>query len=106
MLRFLGYQSQGDKKHQRSGSALVLINEVNLRRARIVFSHSVSASYQFIMVTLWNRADHYIFALWFLLLLSSLFISSPNLSRRRLDACHTYTHGVALVRMCEFQMQV
>jgi len=26
----------------------------------------------FIMVTLWNRADHYIFALWFLLL-SSFF---------------------------------
>jgi len=23
---------------------------------------------QFIMVALWNRADHYIFALWFLLL--------------------------------------
>jgi len=26
-----------------------------------------------IMVALWNRADHYIFALWFLLLLSSSF---------------------------------
>jgi len=26
-----------------------------------------------IMVALWNRADHYIFALWFLLLLSSFF---------------------------------
>ena len=25
--------------------------------------------------------------------------SSPNLSRRRLDACHTSTHGVALVRI-------
>jgi len=25
------------------------------------------------MVALWNRADHYIFALWFLLLLSSFF---------------------------------
>jgi len=49
------------------------------------------------MVALWNRADHYIFALWFLLLLSSFF-SSPNLSRRRLDVCHTSTHGVALVR--------
>jgi len=47
---------------------------------------------------LWDRADHYIFALWFLLLSIYLF-SSPNLSRRRLDVCHTSTHGVALVRI-------
>jgi len=39
---------------------------------------------------------HYIFALLFLL---SFFFSSPNLSRRRLDVCHTSTHGVALVRI-------
>jgi len=31
------------------------------------------------------------------------FISSPNLSGRRLDVYHTLTHGVAL---CEFRMQV
>ena len=43
------------------------------------------------MVALWNRADHYIFALW--LLLSSFFVSSPNLSRRRLDVCHTSTQS-------------
>ena len=49
-----------------------------------------------IMVALWNRADHYIFMLLFLLLLLlSSFFSSPNLSRRRLDVCHTSTHGVA-----------
>jgi len=31
---------------------------------------------------------------------SSFFLfSSPNLSRRRLDVCHTSTHGVALVRI-------
>jgi len=54
------------------------------------------------MVALWNRADHYIFTLWFLLLLSSFFFfSSPNLSRRRLDVCHTSTHGVALVRISD-----
>jgi len=51
------------------------------------------------MAALWNRAGHYIFALWFLLfsffLLLSLF-SSPNLSGRRLDIYHTSTHGVAL----------
>jgi len=52
----------------------------------------------FIMVTRWNRADHYIFILWLFLLLSSLF-SSPNLSHRILDVCHTSTHGVALVRI-------
>ena len=27
------------------------------------------------------------------------FFSSPNLSRRRLDVCHTSTHGVALVQI-------
>jgi len=27
------------------------------------------------------------------------FFSSPNLSRHRLDVCHTSTHGVALVRI-------
>ena len=54
------------------------------------------------MVALWNRADYYIFMVWFvLLLLLLLFISSPNLSRRRLDVCHTSTHGVALVRISD-----
>jgi len=28
-----------------------------------------------------------------------LLFSSPNLSGRRLDVCHSYTHGVALVRI-------
>jgi len=37
------------------------------------------------------------FPLWFVLL--SIFFSSPNLSRYRLDVCHTSTHGVALVRI-------
>ena len=45
----------------------------------------------FIMVALCNRADHYIFMLWFVLSsCSSFFFSSPNLSRRRLDVCHTW----------------
>jgi len=39
----------------------------------------------------------YIFMLF--LSFSSFFISSPNLSSRRLDVCHTSTHGVALVRI-------
>jgi len=37
----------------------------------------------------------YIFILWFVRL--SFFFSSPNLSGRRLNVCHTSTHGVALV---------
>jgi len=48
------------------------------------------------MVALWNRADHYIFALWFL---SSFFLSSPNLSGHRLDVYDSSTHDVALVRI-------
>jgi len=54
----------------------------------------------FFMVALCNRADHYIFALWFLLL-SFFCFSSPNLSRRRLDVSQTSTHGVALVRISD-----
>jgi len=50
------------------------------------------------MAALCNRAGHNIFALWFLLS-SIFFFSSPNLSRRRLNAYHTSTHGVALVRI-------
>jgi len=55
----------------------------------------------FVMAALWNRAGHYIFALWFLssFFLSFFLISSPNLSGRELDVYHTSTHGVALVRI-------
>jgi len=49
-----------------------------------------------IMIALWNRAYHHIFAVRFL---SLLFFSSPNLSRHRLDVYHTSAHGVALVRI-------
>ena len=54
------------------------------------------------MVALWNRdgiGRPYIFSCCGLFFLSSFFFSSPNLSRRRLDVCHTSTHGVALVRI-------
>jgi len=40
----------------------------------------------------------YIFILSFVLSLF-VFLSSPNLGRRRLDVYHTCTHGVALVRI-------
>jgi len=57
------------------------------------------------MVALWNRADHYIFMLWFLSFYLSIYLSiylyfsSPNLSGRTLDVYHTSTRGVALVRI-------
>jgi len=38
------------------------------------------------------------FMLWFVLSFF-FFYSLPNLSRRRLDGCHIYTHGVTLVRI-------
>jgi len=50
------------------------------------------------IAALCNRTGHYIFVLWFLLL-SSIFFSSPNLSRRRLDVYNTSTHGMAVVRI-------
>jgi len=49
----------------------------------------LSANVVVIMVTLWNRANHYIFALWFLSFFFFLLFSSPNLSGCRLDVCHT-----------------
>jgi len=71
-------------------SPVLSSNEVNLLR------YSTSKDF------LWppyGIGQPYIFALWFLLSSSSIFFSSPNLSRRRLDVCHTCTHGVALVQI-------
>jgi len=51
----------------------------------------------FIMVALWNKADDYIFILWFLSIY--LLFSSPNLSGCTLDVYHISTHGVALVQI-------
>jgi len=53
-----------------------------------------------VMAALCNRgAIIFLPCSFFLLLLLLLFFSSPNLSGRRLDVCHTSTHGVALVRI-------
>jgi len=53
-----------------------------------------------IMAALRSRCGHNIFAVWFLLLSSSsFFLSSPNLSVRRVDVYQTSTHGVTLVRI-------
>jgi len=53
----------------------------------MLFSHIFMHALHIIMVALWNRADHCILTCGFFLLLSSF--SSPNLSRPRLDVCHT-----------------
>jgi len=45
------------------------------------------------MAALRSRCGHYIFVLFLLL------FSSPNLSGRRMDAYHTSTHDVVLVRI-------
>jgi len=58
---------------------------------------------ELVMAALSNRTGCCMQAiLWFLLLFlssSSTLFSSPNLSGRRLDVYHTYTHGVALVQI-------
>jgi len=46
----------------------------------------------------WGRPLYFCLVV-FIFFLSSIFFSSPNLSRRRLDVYHTSTHGVALVRI-------
>ena len=54
----------------------------------------------------WNRGRHLCsagrpsgWALAHILVLSFFLFSSPNVGGRRLDVCHTSTHGVALVRI-------
>ena len=47
------------------------------------------------MAAMRSRRGHYIFAV----VSFYLFYSSPNLSGRTLDVCHTSTHDVALVRI-------
>jgi len=74
--------------------------EVGLGPGDFVLNGDPTCSLNFrpmFMVALCNRADHYIFALYFLS--SSSFFSLPNLSGRRLDVYHILTHGVALVRI-------
>ena len=57
-------------------------------------------SFLFIMAALHSRCGHYIFILWFLLYYYSFFPRQIS-SGRRLDVCHTSTHGVALVRISD-----
>jgi len=73
----------------------------------MIIGHSfevIILTYYLFMVALWNRADHYIFILWFLLL-----SSSSSLFPRLISAVADWM-SVILAHMvwpyCEFRMQV
>jgi len=51
------------------------------------------------MVALWNRADHYIFILWFLSFYLLSFFPRLISVAAHWYVYHTSTHGVALVRI-------
>jgi len=59
-----------------------------------VLSSSLWSPYGIGQTIIFLPCGYFLFLSFFL-----LFFSSPNLSRRRLDVCHTSTHGVALVRI-------
>ena len=78
-------------------SGWLVIGLVSLWRNSEQFCEQLPQISRLIMASLWNKAGHYIFALWFLLFSFFFLFSLPNLSGRRLDVYHTSTHGVALV---------
>jgi len=51
----------------------------------------------FIVFTFITLFCYFLMIFYFFMVALSFFLSSPNLSGRRLDVCHTSTHGVALV---------
>ena len=73
------------------------------RPSRWAFAHISSSS--FFLLSFFFLWSPYVIGQTVILLpcdfylLLSFFISSPNLSGRRLDVYHTSTHGVALVRI-------
>ena len=81
----------------RSSSGMLTIGRIAYRREGAQGSAQRGRSVIYdclVMAALRSRCGHYIFALSFVL---SSFFSSPNLSRRRLNVCHTCIHGLALV---------
>ena len=66
-------------------------NTVRVRQRQLIF----------FMATLRSRRGHYIFILWF----PHLSFSPPILRRRRLDVCHTSTHGVDIMRIYDAAMK-
>jgi len=73
-------------------NADILLSSLGTRQVQyyMQYEHCMSSCnciLSLVMAALHSRCGHYIFALWFLLLLP--FFPSPNLSRRRLDVYHT-----------------
>jgi len=68
-----------------------------------VYSNSAQYIYeQFLQLTVGLWSPYVIGQTIYILILSfvlSFFLSPPNLSGWRLDVCHTFTHGVALVQI-------
>ena len=83
-------------KHKRQ-RRLILCKPHAVNCGRFCFWFLAPSVCVFVMVALWNRTDHYIFILSFVLSSFSFF---PRLisAVRRLDVCHTCADGVALVR--------
>jgi len=80
--------------------------QMSLTWVKFVATGGDMASEGFLVLSLWppypyviGQAIIFLPCGFFLLLLSSFFFSSPNLSGRRLDVYHTSTHRVALVRI-------
>ena len=78
--------------------------DIQIRQYRLLLLRSAdSDAMRSLMKDLWSPyvgligQTIYIFILSFVL--HSFFLSSPNLSGRRFDVCHTSTHGMALVRI-------
>jgi len=79
---------------------VIVLNSRDSPQQAVLLLLTVTIKIRLFVAALWNRAGHYIFALWFLsFFFLLLFYSSPNLCGRILDVYCTSTHGVALVRI-------
>jgi len=84
---------------KQNGTSLQSVVNARMTPARWRSSTSCAQLLHFgFMVALCNRADHIYFHPVVCSFFFLFFLSSPNLSGRRLDVCRTSTHGVALVR--------
>jgi len=73
---------------------------IHLTVKMLQFSYSVSKAQHMLLWSPYVIGQTIIFSsCFFLLLFLSFFLSSPNLSGRRLDVYYTLAHGVALVRI-------
>ena len=72
---------------------------LNLTKSLFLYRDYHKASFKTVvfMVALWNRADHYIFILWFLLSSSFFFPRLISAAGDWMSAILPHMHGVALV---------